>query len=387
MRSSALLTTTVLLGLALSGCASDPVGSTTEASPTSGGVATVSPAEWTRVPDPPLTPRAAAIAVALGTRLLVVGGDDGPPCPPNADCTATPDARRDGALYDPDGETWEPAAAAPVGLLSQDRHVVAGEVLFVLTEDGLVSYDAEADRWARHPAPEHEHRDLRLVAIGDRPAVVAGERATDSPVDEIYDRDSEQWTHLPLDPLGPSFDRVFTDTPAGVVLTAKSSVRQPNATGPAVVRAAQLSPDLQAWTALPDSDLIGGYRWAWTGERLVDPTLGEADGGAVNNWGRSLPYGGILDPDSETWGRLPGAPAAYSGGRLVEALGGPVSASGGWLYDDRAESWSELTAPPGAPPLPGPAAWVDDHLFVVGGQYDDRTGEDGLSGAVWMLTV
>ena len=317
----------------------------------------------------------------------MVGGDDGPPCPPNADCAATPDPARDGAAYDPETETWERVVDAPVGLLNQDRYVVAGDALFVLTEDVLVSYDPTEDSWARHPAPEAQFRDLRLVALDDRPAVVAGERSADSPADKIYDPDTQEWTDLPVDPLGPSFDRVYTDTPSGPVLTAKQSGADPGSAQPAIVRTAQLSPDLKSWNALPDSDMIGGYRWAWTGERLVDPTLGEADGGQANSWGRSLPYGGTLDPESGTWGRLPGAPEAYSGGWMVEALGGPVSASGGWLYDDRTETWSKLAAPADAPQVPGAAAWVGDDLFVVGGQYEDRTGEEAISGAAWRLTV
>jgi hypothetical protein len=30
--------------------------------------------------------------------------------------------------------------------------------------------------------------------------------------------------------------------------------------------------------------------------RLINPTLGDADGGEVGNWGRTYPYGGIFDP-------------------------------------------------------------------------------------------
>jgi hypothetical protein len=385
MRSSALATVALLVGLGLTGCSSDPAQ--TASATAASGAPTAAPLPWTRLPDPPLSPRVAAIAVGLEDRLLVVGGEDGPPCPPNADCAAAPDPRRDGASYDPATRNWTPVAAAPVGVLSQDPHVVAGDLLFILTADGLISYDPAEDSWTRHPAPEGDHRDLRLVALGDQPAAVAGERRTDSPPDEVYDPDAEDWVPLPADPLGPSFDRVFTDTPTGAVLTAKQSVPDPGSAEPAVVRAALLSTDLTTWQKLPDSDIIGGYRWAWTGKRLVDPTLGEADGGQIDNWGRSLPYGGTFDPESATWGRLPGAPAAYSGGWMVEALGGPVSASGGWLYDDRTESWSELSPPAGAPQLPGAAVWVGDDLFVVGGQYEDRPGQQGLAGGAWVLTV
>jgi hypothetical protein len=330
----------------------------------------------------------AAIAVAVNDLFLVVGGDDGPPCPPNADCAPrSSEPRRDGATYDAATHRWQNVAEAPVGLLDQYPYVVAGEVLYILTEDGLLSFDVAADTGAEHPAPDSDHRDVHLVSIADRPAAVSGDHAAGSPADEIYDPETESWTDLPADPLGPSFDRTYTDTPTGAVLTAKESVPSPGSDAPTLVRAARLSPDLKTWEPLPDSDLIGGYRWAWTGERMVDPTLGEADGGQVGNWGRSVPFGGRFDPATRTWSRLPAAPKGYSRtGWKVEALGGPVSAAGGWFYDDRSGRWSKLLRPTGAPEYAGPAAWVGDTLFVLGGQ-SEGSGPAALSGWAWALRV
>ncbi|WP_344601323.1 hypothetical protein [Sporichthya brevicatena] len=386
--------------LALAGCSSDGpsadaarAGATSTAAPSDPAVTpTASPAlRWQKLPAPPLSPRTGVIAVAVADRLLVVGGDDGPPCPPNADCAATPAPLRDGAVYDAAAGEWTTLPEAPLGLLNQFPSTVAGDVLYVLTDTALVSFDAAANAWDTHPLPATDRRDVRLAALGNRVAAVAGERVEETSgedaADEIFDPATDTWSRLPVDPLGPSFDRVLTDTPAGAVLTAKESVEAPGSTAPPIVRAALLDPDLTTWTRLPDSELIGGYRWAWTGERMVDPTLGEADGGAVDNWGRSLPYGGTFDPATQTWGRFVEAPDAYSGGWAVEALGGPVSASGGWLYDDRTAEWSVLTAPDGAPGLPGAAVWVGDTLYVVGGQFDGRSGSAALTADVWALTV
>lgn len=378
--------TAALMGglLGLAGCASDSVDQDPAAAPSA--VPTLSTVQWERLPDPPLSPRLAAIAVAVDDRFLVVGGDDGPPCPPNADCAAsTSEPRRDGASYDPATQTWELVAEAPVGLLNQYPFVVAGETLYVLAEDGLLAYDVATDSWDQHPAPSAEHRDVQLVSISDRPGAVSGERTEDGAPDEIYDPAAETWEELPADPLGASYDRTYTDTPLGAVLTAKESVADPSAEVPSLVRAARLSSDLTTWTPLPVSDQIGGYRWAWTGERMVDPTLGEADGGQVGDWSRSVPWGGRLDPESGTWSRLPGSPKGYSKtGWKVEALGGPVSAAGGWFYDDRSGGWAKLLRPDGAPEYPGAAVWVSDTLFVLGGQSD---GQAGLSGWAWALTV
>lgn len=379
--------TFALVGLTgLTGCASDAAEAERSAAAPS-AVPTLATVQWQRLPDPPLSPRLATIAVAVDGKLLVVGGDDGPPCPPNADCAPSAEPRSDGATYDLDAGTWAPIATAPVGLLNQSPFAVAGEALYVLVEDGLLSYDVGADRWDRHAAPSAEHRDVQLVSISGRPAAVSGTRAADGPPDEIYDPATDTWADLPADPLGPSFDRTYTDTPGGAVLTAKADVTNPTADAPTLVRAARLSPDLTTWEQFSDSDQIGGYRWAWTGTRLVDPTLGEADGGKVGNWGRSVPWGGRLDPGSGTWTRLPAAPKGYSRtGWKVEALGGPVSAAGGWFYDDRSGAWAKLLRPDGAPQYPGAAVWVGDTLIVWGGQ-SDVDGEDALSGSAWALPV
>ncbi len=385
MRTPALAMAAAFLGVA--GCASDSVDQDSAGTAPS-AVPTYASVQWERLPAPLLTPRLGAIAVALDEKFLVVGGDDGPPCPPNADCApSTSEPRRDGATYDPATRLWENVAQAPVGLLNQYPHVVAGEALYILTEDDLLCYDSDADTWSEHPVPDSDHRDVQLVSIADRPAAVSGERSADGQGDEIYDPETETWADLPADPLGPSFDRTYTDTSAGAVLTAKESVPNPGSAEPTLVRAALLSEDLTTWKRLPDSDLIGGYRWAWTGERMVDPTLGEADGGQVGNWGRSVPFGGRFDPATETWGRLPAAPEGYSRtGWKVEALGGPVSAAGGWFYDDRSGRWSKLLRPDGAPEYAGPAAWVGDTLFVLGGQ-SEGSGTASLSGWAWALRV
>lgn len=117
---------------------------------------------------------------------------------------------------------------------------------------------------------------------------------------------------------------------------------------------------------LPVMDQLGG-RWTWTGQCLVDPTLGGADGGQVNNYGRVIPYGGRLDPATGDWSPLPNAPAQSSGGWPADALDGPRIAAGGWLYDDSNGSWTPLPQPEGAPADPGPSVWADYVLVVYGG--------------------
>lgn len=185
----------------------------------------------------------------------------------------------------------------------------------------------------------------------------------------------------------PAFDRSVTATSAGLVLTGHDLVPQPGSEKPSFTRAALLPPGSAQWVLLPDSDQIGAGPWAWTGRRLVSPQLGGADGGEINGYGRVIPFGGILDPVTATWSRLPSPPADDSGGWPVSALGGPVTAFEGWLYDDRDRSWTLLDRPDGAPSLPGQAVWADGSLVVLGGedQGGSLTTETRSVGA-WLLT-
>ena len=127
---------------------------------------------------------------------------------------------------------------------------------------------------------------------------------------------------------------------------------------------------------------------------MVDPSLGGADGGEVNGYGRTIPFGGRLDPATGTWTRLPDPPQERTGGWPVEALDGPVIAAEGWLYDDRAGSWARLPKPSGAPPSPGVAVWADGELLVLGGtdwdraeDPEDRTADRVWSTALWSYSV
>ena len=115
---------------------------------------------------------------------------------------------------------------------------------------------------------------------------------------------------------------------------------------------------------------------------------GGEDGGEVNNYGRTVPHGGTLDPVAGTWGRLPDPPAQFTGGWNVYARGGSLSASEGWIYDDAGHTWSKLSRPSGAPPDAGVAVWAGRRLIVVGGT-DTSKGYTtaALSKQAWMLTV
>lgn len=332
---------------------------------------------WSRLPDHPLSPRGRPLVTWTGTELLVVGGDTGNPCPPNAGCVGPPAHARDGAAYDPGTREWRPIASAPLGVPDLAPHAwVAGE-LFVLTHHELLAYSPARDRWRRVPVPGAAE-DLGWytpVADGYRLLLVSGSDEEGVRPDRVHDVTSGQWSVLPEDPVGPAFGRAIVPTPSGLVLAAHLLVASPGAGDrPSLVQLARLDRRTNTWTRLPEAPQLGGGYW-WTGHRLVDPSLGSSDGGGPEpgDYGREIPMGGVLDAVTGAWSPLPDAPAELSGGWSADAADGWLLAAAGWVYDDRGESWTRLARPHAdAPEQAGAATWADGTLVVVGGQHDDR---------------
>ena len=360
--------TTVVAALALlaAGCGQAVSGGAPAPDPRSSN-ASSGPGAWVRLADSPLAPRQGPAVASVGGEVVVVGGYAGPPCPPTADCSMPPDAlQRDGAAYDLETGAWRRIADAPRPVPDFASTAVLGRSLYVVADEALLVWDSRQDSWRELAVPGGAPGGL--VADGDRLLVVPGSDETGERPDLALDPSSGTWSRLPADPLSPAFDRAIAATPAGLVLTAKSIGPDGGPADPALVRAALLAPGARHWRTLPDSDQLGGWRWSWTGHRLVDASLGGADGGEVDNYGRVIPFGGRLDPATGTWSHLPEAPDEGGGGWPVDGPNGPVTAADGWLYDDGAESWTRLARPAGAPEQPGPAVWAGDRLVVIGGE-------------------
>ena len=265
-----------------------------------------------------------AAADVSSLRMVIHGAA---PCPPNADC-APPDVAvlRDGAIYDPAADAWTSIADAPIPLAGQVVADVMGDVAYFLVAPGeaggsstLLSYDASADKWDELPPPPVPGD---LVATGDELVVFVPSHESYSadhivpadplPPDVVFDLSSATWAELPADPHRPSFDRKVVATDAGLVLLARARVPDPGV-DPPIVRAAVLNApgDLAAghWSTLPDGEILWTDGFSWTGGLLVNPDQSSADGGETNNWGRSYPAGGILDPKTGRWSDLPDLPA------------------------------------------------------------------------------
>lgn len=348
------------------------------------GTATLRPAQdgggWTELPAPPLSPRMGSTVAWTGEEALFLGGVVGGLCPPAASCVHPERTARDGAAYDPATRSWRRTAPAPVDLPAYGAAAVVDRVAFLLVADELLRYDADRDAWAAEPGPSPADGFWSLTRAGDRLIAVRTQQREQYHPDQSYDPKTVAWTPLPRDPLVPSFGRQVTWTPHGLVLTARPEVDNPGSDlATSLTRAALLDARTGTWRRLPDSDqLDGGF--TWTGSRLVAPTLGGADGGEVNGYGRTVPYGGRLDLPSGTWSRLPNAPDELDGGWPVSAVDGPRIATAGWLYDDGRGTWARLPRPDAGPLRPGAAVWAGDRLVVVGGYTPDAGYTDaGLS--------
>ena len=384
-----------LIVLMLAGCETPPTDRGPVPAPGSEGgspivVAGELPAgTWTRLPDSPLSPReapaTARVASDEGDLAVFVGGYIGPPCPPNADCVIPEDTTAsDGAAYHLDRATWRAIADAPRPVAAGASTAVSDNTVYVLTDQHVLAWDSTQDTWTELARPtKPQWAALVADTHGGHPRLVLAAGSDENAVqpDRVYDPVDGAWSQLPANPLRPSFDRVIVATPAGLVLTAKPIGADGGPEDPALVHAALLPPGASSWQPIPSSDdQLGGWSWTWTGRRLVDPTPGGADGGQVNNYGRTIPYGGALDPVTGGWQPLIDAPQEFTGGWPVDALGGRYSAVQGWIYDDgdsgQGSSWTRLARPDGAPASPGRAVWVEDVLIVTGGA-DWGTGHAG----------
>jgi hypothetical protein len=306
---------------------------------------------WTEVAASPLSPRSRSTTVWTGDEMLVVGGDTFM-CPPGADCAA-PDAPplSDGAAYDPARDEWRTISDAPVGFPFASTAVVGDDVYFAVPSDmwttsnhDFLRYSVADDAWTRLPPPPGGARWYQLVAAGDVVIAHTGSHEQDAARDFVFDPAADAWTALPVDPLAPAFDRVMTWSGGHVYLFGRALVPNPGSEVPSLVRAARLDLATGVWEPLPDSEILASGPWLVDGSRLVNPTLGSADGGEVNNWGRSYPYGGVFDTATLTWSALPEVPDALTGAGALGTNDALYLATSGPLLDVAAAAWIDVPA-------------------------------------------
>ncbi|MEQ8717691.1 MAG: hypothetical protein RIE08_08775 [Acidimicrobiales bacterium] len=286
---------------------------------------------WERVPDGPLSPRDEATIVWTGTEVLVVGGTDFV-CPAAASCVTPEDPKfRDGAAYDPDTGTWRSIAEAPVGFTSAATAVLGDDVYFSTTADWtnepvLLRYSLGADAWTTLDAPSGIDVAWALVATDTMLVAYSTTDEVGPVADFVFDLATQTWAELPDDPMGPAYDRHMVWDGSQIYLFDKALVEQPGgADGPSLTRSSRLDVASGTWERLADSDMLTTGPWLVEGTRLINATLGCADGGQVNNYGRCVPNGGVYDTATDTWSDLPNAPIQGQKDAVSSGAVGPLS--------------------------------------------------------------
>ena len=308
----------------------------------------------------------------------MIGGTDARPCPPNADCVLPEVAPlRDGAALDPSNGTWMPIADAPVPLGQLSGAVVDRTLYLWLpgferapgVRSAFLAYDIDEDRWEELPSPPvGRQAALDLVVAGSRLVAHHGSQESGVLPDLLYDPVAGEWRELAPDPLAPSFDRSMVWADDDLVLLGLQLVRDPGSR-PSLYRAAALDLATNTWRSLPDSEVAGwNPAWYWADGRVINASIGSADGGQVNNWGRSYPFGGMLDAASGDWAPLPDPPIEPGPYQGLSAAGEThIVSTEGWVLDVADESWRPLDRPPGGAEQGEAAVWAGDRLMVWGG--------------------
>ena len=333
---------------------------------------------WTELPTAPLSPRTGGVAVWAGEEAIFLGGEIDNHCPPSASCSEPGTYARDGAAYDPATRTWRRIADAPVTVANYTPHAVVGDVLVIVSDDHeWLAYDASEDAWRRLPEPP-----VRTALNGNSLSADGGSVVTLGKGGAVLRLDlaEETWTRLPPSPHEPRIRAYSAQaTPEGIVVIGVDSTAPNDGTVPSYLLAEVYRDG--SWHRLKRSDMMGGYGWHWTGERLVAPYPGCVDGGEVDPFPRCIPEGGILDPGSGTWMPLPQAPEDFADGWSLNSAEGERVLVGGYLYDDTDGSWTLIGAPDNFGKYSDVASViVGDTVIAFGGiDWSDPLGADDLT--------
>ena len=396
-----LLVTVAAVVFVLAGCSrgSEPpaTASSDPERPESAGIDI--DASWVQVAPSPLSGRYHAALTSLPDGALMVGGTDDLQCPSGWDCDYVPEPPlRDGARYNALDGSWTPIADAPVGIMVwTDRVLVDDRVFFWVPVDGdqvveggsLVAYDLARDRWESFELPPVKGNSrITIRAVGHQ--LLAGQQTREDARggDWMLDPATGNWTALPPDPLGPSQWRSFAADETGLYLF--ETLRDDEE--PRLIRGAVLETDSLEWRRIADSSQLSAPIGS-VGGVLLHPRIETADGGSVNGWDKSYPYGGIYDPALDKWRELPNTPPGehqFAAG-VIASDDQLISHYRNWMLNWETDTWHEMpnleqirTGSEKAWVDGASFAWAGDGLLVVGGViWDGADGELRNDAWIW----
>jgi hypothetical protein len=224
------------------------------------------------------------------------------------------------------------------------------------------------------------------VAAGERLVAYRGSDEGGEKPDLVFDPTRSAWETLPDDPMTPAFDRHMEWAGDRLALFDHELVPNPGSERPSLTRVALLDVASGRWDRLPDSEILTSGPWLLDGGRLVNPSLGGADGGEINNWGRRYPDGGILELTNRRWSALPDTPAGEAFGAGVVGLRtARFTGHRGWVLEVPSGHWRAVPRLDEADDVAGRASVAAGRdLFVYGGVDWGRAGPGRLLGDAWL---
>lgn len=325
---------------------------------------------WRSIAPSPLSARSGSASVWTGEEMIVVGGNVGPPCPPNADCgrPLASELRADGAAYNPRTDRWRLIAAAPEPLTYARAAWTGREVIVIDAwaisngESGhTFAYNHRADDWRELEPPPDPYLIGGVWNGRELFYWQSEERANNA--DWSLDPSTGRWTQLPDDPFGDSYDRAYVWVGDRFIVLGLASKGSEDKT----FQVAEYDPTARTWRQLPDSQVgFGGIDWFFHQGYVVNPYEDP-------RFDTDLPRGGAYDPETQKWSETP-----QSGHYIYDSCPlGPLGSEGDWIAPAGGVLYSldpaDTVIAPDCPQLPEPAAgaWTGEQVIIWGGPSQD----------------
>ncbi len=288
---------------------------------------------------------------------------------------------RDGAAYTPARDAWRPIADIPPEAAGYSTATaIVGDDVFLLShasaDISLWRYSISRDAWTMVAVPQRTSSSARITGHNGQLVLYAGSDEQGELPDQVLDPVSEVWSDVPNDPFEASYDRQLLSVDGALVLFAKPISEVLDSSQVPRLLTARLDEATATWVLLPDGDQLTAPMFV-DGTFAVSPYRGGADGGQVNNWGRLVPNGGMLDLSTQTWSHLPGETTkTQSGGGVVGRSGAFFTGVQGEVLDLVGGEWLEI------PDLPSGLSDGFAHTVVAAGA-DLFVFGGGLEGTVF----
>ena len=334
---------------------------------------------WVQLGQSPLSPRTEAVGVWTGSEVLVLGGTETPMCP-GCDYAEAPPYLRDGAAYASATDTWRPIADLPPEAAGYSSAIAIGDDdVFLLSQtSGQIAvwqYSISRDAWTNVPSLQRAPSSARIGGHNGHLVLYAGSDEQGEVPDQVLDPETGVWSDVPNDPFEASYDRQLLSVDGALILFAKPISAAIDSSQVPRVLAARFDEATGTWQILPDGDQLSPPTFA-DGTVAVSPYRGGADGGEVNNWGRLVPNGGMLDLSTQTWSHLPGETKKDQwGGGVVGRSGASFTGVQGDVLDLVSGEWFTI------PDLPSGLSDGYAHTVVAAGT-DLFVFGGGLQGTV-----